>query len=109
MTRTQIQLPDALILRARTYAAHEEISLAEVVRHALDAFLSSIAPSADFLAPKTAEWHLPSIHGGTPLRDPFEEEGWRYNLHLGDSDVAGFVAEDAAAYDCGAAKKGHRR
>ena len=109
MTRTQIQLPDALLLQARTYAAHEEISLAEVIRHALDAFLSSIAPAADFLAPKTAEWQLPTIRGTTPLRDPFEDEDWRYNLHLGDSNVAGLVAEDAATHGYGAAKKVHRR
>lgn len=109
MTRTQIQLPDALLLRARTYAAHEEISLAEVVRNALDAFLSSIAPAADFRAPKTAEWQLPSIRGASPLRDPFEDEDWRYNLHLEDTDAAGFVADGASAHGGKAARKGHGR
>jgi len=108
MTRTQIQLPDALLLRARTYAAHEEISLAEVVRHALDAFLSSIAPSADFLAPKTEEWHLPSIGGAKPINDPFEDDDWRYRLHLGDM-AGGFVAEGASAYGRRALKKGRKQ
>ena len=83
MTRTQIQLPDPLFLRARRFAKREEISLAELVRHSLEMFLRCAAPSADADAAKE-KWTLPVVRDLRSFGDPFEDPDWRAKLHLGD-------------------------
>lgn len=81
MTRTQIQLPDPLFLRARAFANREEISLAELVRHSLEMFLRCAAPAAAEDAPKE-EWTLPIVRDLRSFGDPFDDPDWRSNLHL---------------------------
>jgi hypothetical protein len=55
MTRTQIQLPDALYAQAKRLAEREEMSLAELVRRGLEHMLRV------YRADETpeAEWQLP--------------------------------------------------
>lgn len=67
MTRTQIQLPDDLYLRAKTFAAQREISLAEMTRRGLELFLARFPEKA----PRKKGWKLPKLHSGTqvPLED----------------------------------------
>ena len=59
MTRTQIQLPDALYDRAKRVAAAKEISLAELTRRGLELLLDQ------YPAPEEREpsWSLPLIEG----------------------------------------------
>ena len=76
MTRTQIQLPDALYRQAKAVAAAREISLAELVRNGLEYMLRvSAGAEADPDA-----WILPepAALGET---DPFAEPDWRMRLH----------------------------
>ena len=80
MTRTQIQLPDPLFLRARTFAQREEISLAELVRHSLEMFLRCAAPGGTEDAPKE-EWTLPLVRDLRSFGDPFDDPDWRAKLH----------------------------
>lgn len=68
MTRTQIQLPDELYRRAKTFAAEREVSLAEITRRGLELFLDRF-PEAP--APKRA-WKLPRVDGGG-IRVPLTE------------------------------------
>ncbi len=60
MTRTQIQLPDALYKRAKAFAAARELSLAELTRRGLELFLERFPehPVAE------KDWKLPRISGG---------------------------------------------
>ena len=60
MTRTQIQLPDALYRRAKAFAAKRELSLAEMTRRGLEMFLARFAeePVAQ------RDWKLPTFNGG---------------------------------------------
>ena len=81
MTRTQIQLPDPLFLRARTFAKREEISLAELVRHSLEMFLRCAAPGAAEDAPKE-EWTFPVVRDLRSFGDPFDDPDWRVKLHM---------------------------
>lgn len=84
MTRTQIQLPDALYRQAKAVAAAREISLAELVRNGLEYMLRvSAGAEADPDA-----WTLPepAALGET---DPFAEPDWRMRLHSRE------VAEDS--------------
>jgi hypothetical protein len=60
MTRTQIQLPDALYQRAKAFAAERELSLAEVTRRGLELFLDRF-PSTD---PARGAWTLPRVDAG---------------------------------------------
>lgn len=60
MTRTQIQLPDALYRRAKAFAAQREISLAEMTRRGLELFLDRF-PESGATQP---DWKLPSIRSG---------------------------------------------
>lgn len=60
MRRTQIQLPDELYQRAKTFAAQREISLAEVTRRGLELFLDRF-PSTD---PAHRAWALPRVDAG---------------------------------------------
>jgi len=80
MTRTQIQLPDALYLRAKKVAAEREISLAELARRGLELLLERLPAET----PARKEWKLPKFNGGgikvplTRLHDiSFEEESTR--------------------------------
>ncbi len=87
MTRTQIQLPDALYRRVKTLAEAREVSLAELVRNGLEYILRVSAP------PEAAseEWTLPEpLHLGAG--DPFADPDWRANLHVG------LVAEERISY-----------
>lgn len=78
MTRTQIQMPDALFRQAKALAKAREVSLAELVRNGLEYILRVSAPPAE----KYQEWTLPE-----PMRlgnsDPFDDPDWRMNLHCG--------------------------
>ena len=60
MTRTQIQLPDDLYRRAKSFAARRELSLAEITRRGLELFLDG------FPLPATRhdKWQLPRVDGG---------------------------------------------
>jgi hypothetical protein len=90
MTRTQVQLPDALYRRARELAARREISLAELVRRGLE-YMISVSPAA---ADRAAEWELPEPVG-LGGADPFTDPGWRERLHV---DTARAVAESPGKY-----------
>ncbi len=68
MTRTQIQLPDDLYQRAKTFAAERELSLAEITRRGLELFLERYPESN----PARRNWTLPKVDGGgikVPLSD----------------------------------------
>jgi hypothetical protein len=60
MTRTQIQLPDALYERAKRVAAEREISLAELVRRGIELFLERLPAETH----SRKEWKLPTFNGG---------------------------------------------
>lgn len=60
MTRTQIQLPDELYQRAKSFAAEREISLAEVTRRGIELFLERFPQTA----PERKSWQLPRVNGG---------------------------------------------
>jgi len=90
MTRTQIQLPDALYNQAKCLAQAREISLAELVRRGLEYMLSV---SATAKLSESGQWQLPKpMHLG--VRDPFADPDWRMKLHMRE----GVVAEAPAAY-----------
>ncbi len=55
MTRTQIQLPDALYAQAKRLAERQEMSLAELVRRGLEHMIR-VHRGGDDAAP---EWRLP--------------------------------------------------
>ena len=69
MTRTQIQLPDALYARAKRLADREEMSLAELVRrgleHMLRVYRADEAPDAEWPLPEP----LPLGQFLTPVED----------------------------------------
>lgn len=88
MKRTQIQLPDELYARAKRAAAAREMTLAEVVRRALEQWLQRYREDPT----PASEWRPPVYDlGGTKiplekLRDLlFEEESSR-GLYRGDQD-----------------------
>ncbi len=90
MTRTQVQLPDALYRQARELAARREISLAELVRRGLE-YMVSVSPEAPD-AP--GAWNLPEPqHLGTA--DPFADPAWRERLHV---DASRALAESPDEY-----------
>ena len=60
MTRTQIQLPDELYRRAKSFAAARELSLAELTRRGLELFLDRF-PAKHVEA---KEWKVPQVSGG---------------------------------------------
>ncbi len=66
MTRTQIQLPDELYRRAKTFAKRREISLAEMSRRGLEMFLDRYPVAT------ASEWKLPEVDCGG-LLVPLEE------------------------------------
>jgi hypothetical protein len=55
MTRTQIQLPDETLARAKKVCEAREISLAELARRGIEYILSVYAPEPD----ATREWQPP--------------------------------------------------
>ena len=68
MTRTQIQLPDELYQRAKTFASQREISLAEMTRRGLELFLARFPDEG----PEKKAWKLPKVRSGgmkVPLED----------------------------------------
>ena len=68
MTRTQIQLPDDLYQRAKSFAAERELSLAEITRRGLELFLERYPESNSV----KRNWTLPKVNGGgikVPLSD----------------------------------------
>jgi hypothetical protein len=80
MTRTQIQLPDELYQRAKSFAAQRELSLAEVTRRGLELFLDRFPEKS----PEREPWKIPTFDGGgmlvplEKLRDiTFDEEANR--------------------------------
>jgi hypothetical protein len=80
MTRTQIQLPDELYRRAKSFAAERELSLAEVTRRGLELFLDRF-PKENL---EREPWKIPTFDGGgmlvplEKLRDiTFDEEANR--------------------------------
>jgi len=84
MTRTQIQLPDQLYQRAKTFAADRELSLAEITRRGLELFLDRYPQPL----PPPGQWHLPRVDGGgikVPLEQLTEiaamDEATRSQLH----------------------------
>ncbi len=60
MTRTQIQLPDDLYRRAKTFARQRELSLAEMTRRGLELFLARFPDPPG----EVHEWQLPRINAG---------------------------------------------
>jgi hypothetical protein len=60
MTRTQIQLPDALYQRAKRFAADREMSLAELTRRGLELLLERYPATPS----PAAKWRLPKVDGG---------------------------------------------
>jgi hypothetical protein len=60
MVRTQIQLPDELYQRAKTFAAQRELSVAEITRRGLELFLDRF-PSTE---PAQSHWKLPCVDAG---------------------------------------------
>ena len=68
MTRTQIQLPDELYQRAKTFASQREISLAEMTRRGWELFLARFPEEA----PKKRAWKLPKVRSGG-LKVPLED------------------------------------
>lgn len=60
MTRTQIQLPDALYRRAKAFAAARELSLAELTRRGLELFLDRYPATSQ----EATAWKLPRVSGG---------------------------------------------
>jgi len=68
MTRTQIQLPDELYRRAKTFAEQREISLAEVARRGIELFIARFPAEPG----PGGEWKLPQIDAGG-LKVPLEQ------------------------------------
>ena len=63
MIRTQVQIPDELYERAKQFSRDREMSLAEVVRRALEQMLERY-PTAPV---PLGEWVLPTFDGGRTL------------------------------------------
>jgi hypothetical protein len=60
MTRTQVQLPDELYQRAKSFAAQRELSLAEMTRRGLELFLARFPETT----PPQRTWKLPKVNAG---------------------------------------------
>ncbi len=60
MTRTQIQLPDDLYQRAKTFASQREMSLAEMTRRGLELFLARYPEKSA----RKKNWKLPKVNSG---------------------------------------------
>ena len=71
MTRTQIQLPDALYSKAKQIAQQQEISLAELVRRGLEHMIRLYPPNEK----SSLEWSLPRARALGAFKAPVQE--WR--------------------------------
>jgi hypothetical protein len=60
MTRTQVQLPDELYLKAKRFSAEREMSLAEMTRRGLELLLDRYPP----IGSRRQPWVLPRVDGG---------------------------------------------
>ena len=83
MTRTQVQLPDALFARVRRFAENRESSLAEVCRNALELYITVHA--VEGVAEEPVRWKPPLCRSTGLVADPFAEEDWRERIYT-DSD-----------------------
>ena len=82
MTRTQIQLPDELYREVKRIAAEREVSLAELVRRALETLLSHFPEHPE----ARATWELPKPR--TLDGDAFfENPDWRYEINAAHGEV----------------------
>jgi hypothetical protein len=79
MTRTQIQIPDALYGRTKRFAESREISMAEVCRNALELFISIHA--AEEFSPAAPRWTPPVCRSTGMRADPFAHEDWRERIY----------------------------
>ena len=83
MTRTQILLPDNLYRQARQLAEQQEVSLAHIVRRALEYLLMVDPPGR----PPADAWRL-DPPADTGLRtDPFANPDWRETANLRPDDT----------------------
>lgn len=83
MIKTQIQLPEHLYSEAKRITKEYEMSLAELIRRALEQAVPGY-PRRE----REPGWSLPLVD--MPLhQDPFEDPDWRESLHIGS-----MVAED---------------
>ena len=80
MVRTQVQLPDELFQRAKAFSHQRELSLAELVRRSLEAFLARF-PGQE--APMTP-WALPIVVGAELIGQVEDLRAWSH----GDEDDA---------------------
>ena len=79
MTRTQIQIPDALYGRTKRFAESREISMAEVCRNALELFISIHA--VEEFSPAAPRWTPPVCRSTGVKADPFAQEDWRERIY----------------------------
>ena len=79
MTRTQVQIPDALFGRIRRYAEIRETSIADVFRNALELFIN-VHASADS-AEAHSRWTVPVCRSTGLVDDPFTHEDWRAQIY----------------------------
>lgn len=79
MTRTQVQIPDALYGRVRRFAETRETSLADVFRNALELFVSVHAVDVD--AETSSRWTIPVCRSTGLAADPFAEDDWRERIY----------------------------
>jgi hypothetical protein len=78
MIKTQIQMPDELYRAAKTLAARQEMSLAELVRRGVEYMLATY-PKA---VASSAEWSLPEpVELGLTV-DPFADPDWRMSANM---------------------------
>ncbi len=73
MVKTQIQLPERLYREAKRVAREREMSLAEVVRRAVE-YAVSVRPASP-QSKTTGEWMLPTPSGMGEFLAPLED--WR--------------------------------
>lgn len=83
MTRTQVQLPDALYGRTKRFADAREISMAEVFRNAVELFIG-IHETEETAAP--GRWTPPVCRSTGLTGDPFARDDWRERLYSGRDD-----------------------
>lgn len=95
VTRTQIQLPDALHDQAKRLASSMEVSLTELVRRGLE---QVIATHPLGRAARGA-WRLDPPTDAGVLRDPFSDPDWRVaaNLSATATETVGMVLNDRPA------------
>lgn len=79
MTRTQVQIPDALYGRVRKYAENRETSLADVFRNALELFVS--VHDVDGATEAPSRWTIPVCRSTGLASDPFAADDWRERIY----------------------------